>query len=56
MNSSRSQERALLGLGYVQVETNQPAAAVQTLEKGVADEHRFGAWTFAAGQRVCTVA
>ena len=33
VNSSRAQERALLGLGYVQVQTNQPAAAVQTLEK-----------------------
>lgn len=34
-NSSRPQERALLALGYVQVESNQPAAAVQTLEKAL---------------------
>ncbi len=35
VNSSRSQERALLGLGYVQLQSNQPAAAVQTLEKAL---------------------
>src|SRR6267378_1040918 len=35
VNSSRAQERALLGLGYVQVKSNQPAAAVQTLEKAL---------------------
>jgi tetratricopeptide (TPR) repeat protein len=35
VNSSRSQERALLGLGYVQVELNKPAAAVETLEKAL---------------------
>jgi tetratricopeptide (TPR) repeat protein len=34
-NSSRSQERALLGLGYVQVQLNQAAAAAQTLEKAL---------------------
>jgi tetratricopeptide (TPR) repeat protein len=33
VNSSRAQERALLGLGYVQLQMNQAAAAVQTLEK-----------------------
>jgi len=35
VSSSRSQERALLGLGYVQVQLNQAAAAVQTLEKAL---------------------
>src|SRR6266404_3466602 len=35
VSSSRSPERALLGLGYVQVQLNQPAAAVQTLEKAL---------------------
>jgi len=35
VNSSRAQERALLGLGYVQVQMNQAAAAVQTLEKAL---------------------
>src|SRR5260370_27556844 len=35
VRSSRSQERALLGLGYVQVQLNQPAAAAQTLEKAL---------------------
>src|ERR1700694_5313869 len=34
-SSSRSQERVLLGLGYVQVQLNQAAAAVQTLEKAL---------------------
>ena len=33
--SSRAQERALLGLGYVQVQLNQAAAAAQTLEKAL---------------------
>src|SRR6266446_305776 len=35
VSSSRSPERALLGLGYVQVQLNQPGAAVQTLEKAL---------------------
>jgi tetratricopeptide (TPR) repeat protein len=35
VNSSGSQERALLGLGYVQVQLNQAAAAAQTLEKAL---------------------
>ena len=35
VSSSRSQERALLGLGYVQVQLNQAAAAAQTLEKAL---------------------
>jgi len=34
-SSSRTQERALLGLGYVQVQLSQPAAAVQTLERAL---------------------
>src|SRR6266446_1904104 len=34
-SSSRAQERALLGLGYVQVQLNQAAAAVLTLEKAL---------------------
>ena len=34
-SSSRAQERALLGLGYVQVQLNQAAAAAQTLEKAL---------------------
>ena len=33
--SSRAQERALLGLGYVQLQLNQAAAAAQTLEKAL---------------------
>jgi len=32
---SRAQERALLGLGYVQVQMNQAGAAAQTLEKAL---------------------
>ena len=35
VNSSRAQERALLGLGYVQVQMNQAGAAAQTLEKAL---------------------
>ena len=35
VSSSHSQERALLGLGYVQVQMNQAAAAAQTLEKAL---------------------
>jgi tetratricopeptide (TPR) repeat protein len=35
VNSSGAQERALLGLGYVQVQMNQAAAAAQTLEKAL---------------------
>jgi len=35
VGSSRAQERALLGLGYVQVQMNQAAAAAQTLEKAL---------------------
>jgi len=35
VNSSRAQERALLGLGYVQVQMNQAGAAAQTLEKSL---------------------
>ena len=34
-SSSRSQERALLGLGYVQLQLNQAAPAAQTLEKAL---------------------
>jgi len=34
-SSSRSQERVLLGLGYVQVQMNQAGAAAQTLEKAL---------------------
>ena len=34
-SSSRAQERALLGLGYVQLQLNQAAAAAQTLEKAL---------------------
>src|SRR5438093_4123632 len=35
VGSSRAQERALLGLGYVQLQLNQAAAAAQTLEKAL---------------------
>jgi len=35
VSSSHSQERELLGLGYVQVQMNQAAAAAQTLEKAL---------------------